>query len=137
MKETKKPIVGSTRTTWFVIAGIAALVLLASTVRTPKHRVPEELLGEWHTSDPNYSDRFFEVTPVSITFTTGGTTGSTGMIKQVTTVLDGNRILYTVQYDLEGVHNEVSFYLETGTPNGDVIRFKNQPHTIWTRIEGT
>lgn len=133
----KEPIASTTRTTWLVIAGIAALVLLAFTVRTPKHRVPEELLGEWHTSDPNYSDRFFEITLVSISFTTGGGTGSTGVIKQVTTVPDGNRILYTVQYDLEGVHNEVSFYLETGTPNGDVIRFKNQQHTIWTRIEGS
>ena len=137
MKETKQPIASATRTTWIVIAGIAALVLLAVTVRTPKHRVPEELLGEWHTSDPNYSDRFFEITPASITFTTGGATGSTGMIKQVTTVPDGNRTLYTVLYELEGARNEVSFYFETGSPDGDLIRFKNQPHTIWTRIEGS
>lgn len=133
----KQPIAATTRTTWLVIAGIAALVLLAFTVRTPKHRVPEELLGEWHTSDPNYSDRFFEITQVSISFTTGGATGSTGVIKQVTTVQDGNRTLYTVVYDLDGTRNEVSLYYETGSAAGDVIRFKNQQHIIWTRIEGS
>jgi len=137
MRATKKPAKSSTRTVWIVLAGIAALVLLAGTMRSAKHRVPEELLGEWHTSDPNYADRFFEITPASITFTTGGTSGSTGLIKQVTTAPDGNRTLYTVQYDLEGAHNVVSFYLELGLANGYVIRFKNQPHTMWTRIEGT
>jgi hypothetical protein len=137
MRAKKKPAASSTRTIWIVLAGIAALILLAATVGSTKHRVPEELLGEWHTSDPNYSDRFFEITPASITFTTGGTTGATGTIKQVTTTPDGNRTLYTVQYDLEGAHNVVSFYFESGPPNGDVIRFKNQQHTMWTRIEGT
>jgi hypothetical protein len=133
----KEPAARTYGTTLLALAGIFALILLVLSLRTPRHAVPEDLLGEWHTSDPNYSDRFFEITPVSISFTTGGATGSTGVIKEIKTVQDDNRTLYTVVYDLEGVRNEVSFYYETGSAEGDVIRFKNQQHTTWTRIEGS
>jgi hypothetical protein len=125
------------RTTLLAVASIFALILLVFLLRTPKHHVPDHLLGEWHTSDPNYSDRFFEITQVSISFTTGGATVSTGVIKEIKVVPEGTRTLYTVVYDLEGTRNEVSFYYETGSAKGDVIRFKNQQNTIWTRNESS
>jgi hypothetical protein len=55
---------------------------------------------------------------VSISFTTGGATVSTGVIKEIKMASEGNRTLYTVVYDLEGARNEVSFYYETASPKG-------------------
>lgn len=135
----KEPVARTYKTTLLAVAGIFVLILLVLTLRTPKHAVPDYLLGEWHTSDPNYSDRFFEITQVSISFTTGGATVSTGVIKEIKTVQEGNRTLYTVVYDLDGTRNEVSFYYETGSAKakGDVIRFKNQQNTVWTKNESS
>lgn len=131
------------RTTWLAVAGIFVLILLVFFSRAPKRDVPDDLLGEWQTSDPYYSDRSFEITPVSISFTTGGGTVSTGVIKEVKSASEGNRTLYTVVYDVDGTRNEVSFYYEMGSPNGPkapsvaIIRLKNQQKTVWTKNESS
>jgi len=143
MKEraAKKP--KTSRATWIVLAVIFSLILLALLWHPPSRDIPDMLLGEWHTSDPNYADRSFEITPVSISFTTGGGTVSTGVIKEFRSAPDGNRTLYTVVYDVDGTRNEVSFYYEMATPDGPrspsiaVIRLKNQQNTMWTRIENS
>ncbi len=100
-----------------------------------KRDVPEKLLGEWHTSDANYADRYFAIRHMSISFTTGGGTASTGSIKEIKEVQEGRRTLYTLVYEMDGARNELSFYYENVDAKLEVIRFKNQQNVIWTKNE--
>jgi len=117
-----------------ILAGAAAtlLIFLAAWIwRAPNKHVPKELVGEWHTTDPNYADRTFELDPVCITFTTGGDTVSVGFIKEVKEVAEGSRILYTISYTVDDTPNEVSFYYDLN--KGKVIWFKNQERVVWRK----
>jgi hypothetical protein len=119
-----------------VFAGVAVaftLLLLGFYWRAPNRSMPEELVGEWHSSDARYSDRKMEIHHSVISFTTGEGTVSSGLIKEIREVPEGPRTLYTVVYDLDGASNELSFYYETGKPSGDVIRFKNQQNLTWIK----
>jgi hypothetical protein len=121
-----------TKTTIWAAAGATLLILLAAWVwRAPRQRVPKELVGEWHTTDPKYADRTFELDNVCITFTTGGGTVSTGFIKEMKQVPEGSRILYTISYTLDDAPNEVSFYYDP--IKGKTIRFKNQEKIVWSK----
>ena len=97
-------------------AGLAAglLILVVMGVRRPPNRlVPVELVGEWHTSDPNYADRVV------------------GFIKTVKQVPEGTRTLYTIFYTVEDEPNEVSFYYDPN--NGKTLWFKNQIKVVWRK----
>jgi hypothetical protein len=93
--------------------------------------VPVELIGEWHTSNAIYSDRSFEIDPVSISFGTGGGTVTTGFIRKVSAVQQGARTLYTISYQTDESVNEVCLYYETA--EGKVIHFRNQESIAWTK----
>lgn len=115
-------------------AGVAAILLicLASWIwGAPHKQVPTELVGEWHTTDPNYADRTFELDPVCISFTTGDGTVSVGFIKTVKEVSEGSRILYTISYTVDDEPTEVSFYYDLN--NGETIWFKNQEKVLWRK----
>ena len=122
-----------------VIGVIVAAIVLAVlfTWKPPNRDVPDALIGEWRTTDAMYADRTLEISPVSISFTTGEGTVSTGTIEKIQKVQDGARTLYTFEYNVDGTRNVVSFYLEPGKPKGSVIRFKNQPKTVWTKDENS
>lgn len=94
-------------------------------------RVPDELIGEWHTSNAIYSDRSFEIDPVSISFGTGGGTVTTGFIRKVSAVQQGARTVYTISYQTDESVNEVCLYYETA--KGKVIHFRNQESIAWTK----
>lgn len=131
----RKP--GSTTRT--VVAAIAALVfaVLVLSWHAPNRKVPEDLLGEWHTSEAHHADRYFEITPVSISFTTGEGTVYIGFIKEIKQTQDGTRTLYTFVYDVDGTRNKLSFYYESETRGGTFICFKNQQDIIWKKSEGS
>ena len=93
--------------------------------------VPDELIGEWHTSNAIYSDRSFEIDPVSISFGTGGGTVTTGFIRKVSVVQQGARTLYTISYQTDESVNKVYFYYETA--NRKVIYFRHQEGIVWTK----
>jgi hypothetical protein len=112
--------------------GTISLITLASWVwRSANTRVPDELIGEWHTSNAIYSDRSFEIDPVSISFGTGGGTVTTGFIRKVSVVQQGARTLYTISYQTDESVNEVCLYYETA--KGKVIHFRNQESIAWTQ----
>jgi hypothetical protein len=119
------------RTIWGGTVAILLFLLAAWIWRTPNNQVPEELIGEWHTTDPNYADRTFELDSVSISFTTGAGTVSTGFIKEVKEVPEGSRILYTISYTLDNAPNEVSFYYDPF--KSKIIQFKNQEKVAWKK----
>lgn len=114
---------------------IVFLALLAAlTWQDPAHkRLPDELVGEWRTTDQVYADRALILDQVCITFTTGESTLSVGFIKDVKQIPDGNRILYTVSYTVDDVPNQVSFYYDAS--NG--LSFKNQAKVVWKKTQGS
>ena len=74
--------------------GAISLITLASWIwRSANTLLPNELIGEWHTSNAIYSDRYFGIGPVSIRFGTGAGTVTTGFIKKVSAVQQGARTL--------------------------------------------
>jgi len=133
MKEQTK---SSTRTIWVAATVAIFLIVLTSWIWRARHRqIPDELVGEWHTTDPNYSDRWFEIDSVCINFGTGRGSVSTGFIKEVKAVPEAGKTLYTISYSVDGTANEVSFYYEPGRDK--VIRFKHQENTIWIKDKGS
>ncbi|MBZ5643557.1 MAG: hypothetical protein LAO19_12420 [Acidobacteriia bacterium] len=112
---------------------IVFLVLLAAlTYQDPTHkRLPDDLVGEWRTTDTLYADRALILDQVCITFTTGESTLSVGFIKDVKQVAEGSRILYTVAYTVDDVPNQVSFYYEASKG----ISFKNQDRILWKKFQ--
>jgi hypothetical protein len=119
------------RMLWGAIAAIALIFLSAWIWRPPNTLVPQELVGEWHTTDPNYADRTLELDPVCITFSTGGDTVSVGFIKEVKEVEEPGRILYTISYTVDDTPNQVSFYYDVS--KGNVIWFRNQQRVLWSK----
>jgi hypothetical protein len=118
------------------VLAIVFSVILAFLYWNYKDRnIPEDLIGEWNTIDPKYSDRYFSIGPTTISFTTGNGTVSTGTITEIKTVREGSSTLYTIGYDLDGTPNALSFYYKTERVTGSAIRFKNQQTTIWTKID--
>jgi len=112
--------------------GTIALIVLASWIWRPADSLaPDALVGEWHTSNADYSDRSFEIAPVSVSFGTGHGTVTTGFIRKVSAVPQGARTLYTISYTSDETVNQVSFYYETA--NGKVIRFTNREDVAWTK----
>ncbi len=77
-------------------AVVLVIYVAARNWHVPSFRVPSDLIGEWHTTDPNYGDRTFEIDPVSISFTTGDGAISVGFIKDLKEISEGSRILYTI-----------------------------------------
>jgi hypothetical protein len=95
------------------------------------HLVPDELVGEWVSSDHRYDDRVFEIDPVSVNFGTPGAKVSVGFVKSVTAEQDGGRTLYTIAYVANNLPSQVSFYYDT--QNGEAIYFKNRQTVYWTK----
>jgi hypothetical protein len=115
-----------------LIAATFLAFLAISTWHAPRKHLPEELLGEWHTSDPSYADRTFELDSVCIVFGTGPGMVSVGFIKDVKEIPEGNHTLYTVSYIVDDLPNEVSFYYD---PNSG-LWFKNQEKIVWRKTRG-
>jgi hypothetical protein len=107
------------------------VILVLFAWQPPNKDVPEQLVGEWHTEDPNYDGRSFEINLVSISFGTGEGKVTTGFINNIKEVREGVRVLYTISYTQDGVASEVSFYYDVA--KGEVIRFKNQQTVVWTK----
>jgi hypothetical protein len=119
------------RITWAAVVVTIFIVLVLLAWQPPNRNVPGQLVGEWHTEDPNYRDRSFEIDLVSISFGTGEGKVTTGFIDNVKEVREGVRVLYTISYTQDDVPTEVSFYYDVA--KGEVIRFKNQESVVWTK----
>ncbi len=118
---------------------LTALVMVAGLFgcQTKKHMtVPEELVGVWKTSAPQYADRFFELREVVIVIDTGQGTISVNFVQEVAEVRAGDQILYTIYYaGQEGTKSEWSFYYDPS--HGRAIRFKNQMQIAWTKVNAS
>lgn len=122
---------------WIVIV---ILILIGASIfvsRTGKHcDIPEDLTGRWTTTEPRYEDRFFEITKETLVYGLGGDKQDVYFISNLERKLVGNQLLYSIGFkNKDGFKFTRSFYYESG--NGGIIRFKNQKHVEWTKINMT
>jgi len=118
---------------WIVIV---ALILIAASIfmfYPEKNKdFPENLIGKWTTAEPRYKDRFLELTKITFTYGLGGDKIDVYFISSMEKNLEGNNILYTINYkSTDGLEFTRSFYYESA--NGGVIKFKNQKNIEWTK----
>jgi len=99
-----------------------------------KPTVPDDLIGVWKTSTPEYEDRFFEIKKDEIIFGTGEGNSDTHRIDNIEMekIPGVESPLYTFHYkNLEGKEYKFSFFYDPKKPGA--IRFKNQDKIVWTR----
>jgi hypothetical protein len=94
-------------------------------------QVPQDLIGEWRTTDPTYADRALVIDQSTINFETGNGKVSVGFIDRIKVSQVDNRTLFTIKYSLNGATNNVSFFYENG--KNKTLRFKNQETVVWTK----
>ena len=81
----------------FSLLVVIAMLLLGCQSRIPS-AVPDELLGVWKTLNPQYSDRSFEITKMSVTFGTGNGQIDSYPIVAVEQVREKEALLYRIVY---------------------------------------
>ena len=112
---------------WILVAAVVlTAVLVAVLVLRPKDNefLPDDLLGRWTTSAPEYTDRFLELSEDNI---------DVNFVSSVVKRVEGGSTLYTIKYrDPKGMDGQVSLYWD---PTEEVIRLKNQKRIIWEKEE--
>lgn len=115
------------------LAALAVFTLLLACGARKFPSVPDELVGVWKTSAPQYADRFFELRKSFIVFGTGEASVSVHFIEYVEEAPAGERTLYTISYLDDGKRYRWSFSYDP--EHGKVIRLKNQTQMVWTKKE--
>jgi len=113
-----------------VLAGLVVLGTMAAFLSPRENDIPSELRGVWKTAEATHSDRFLELSLVSVSFGTGNGTVSTGFIRKVDIIPKGPRMLYTITYRDEVGEQELSFLYD---PGDATLRLKNQDRTVWRK----
>jgi hypothetical protein len=120
---------------WAVILTVFILLafMLSSRQSYDSKTVPDFLIGEWTSENPEYSDRYIELSPKSVTFGTGGTS----FVKY--------QVLGIVQEEIDGVDTIVLHFKDVaGTtfkrrvvvgPSGLTMHFASQPAIIWQKFK--
>lgn len=94
--------------------------------------IPDDLSGLWKTSDPNYTDRYFEIKDDVIIFGTGRETIELHALMDIDAILYGDVILYTISHlNHEGQYYTFSFFYDSA--DDGAIWFKNQKNILWTK----
>jgi hypothetical protein len=114
---------------------ISAIFLgLALLVTRPGHNmyVPDDMIGQWTTSSPKYSDRYFELSKVSVVFGTGGDSIATNFVTQVEERVKNGTTETIIEYkNTKGESGRLCLFWEP-SENGR-IRLKNQEEIVWRR----
>ncbi|HWZ98377.1 MAG TPA: hypothetical protein VN025_11505 [Candidatus Dormibacteraeota bacterium] len=118
---------------YFAALGVLFVFTFWATWKSSVHNdVPKNLLGIWVTSESAHRDRFLEISPVTVTFGTGGATESTGLIQECEEVPDGVRVLYNITYKVDDGEAKLTFSYDRSTKE---LRLKNQQAIIWHKLE--
>ncbi|MCK4785867.1 MAG: hypothetical protein KAV87_19075, partial [Desulfobacteraceae bacterium] len=86
--------------TWiFVAAVVLTAVLVLSVLRSKDNKfLPDDLVGRWTTSAPEYTDRFLELSEVTVIFGTGEDNIDVNFISSVDKRVADGSTLYTIKY---------------------------------------
>jgi hypothetical protein len=113
------------------LLGSLFILILAVVVFSPRRRVaPQELIGVWTTSDPNYRDRFLAIYSGSVSFGTGEGTVTTGFIQNIEEVSGEGEVVYSLTYVSDDGQQKLSLSLERAT---GFLRLQNQPKIVWKK----
>ena len=117
-----------------VWAIIICLIVLSVCQCGKKATVPDELIGVWETTAPDYADHPFEIKTNEVMFGTGEGKFDTYPITKIK--IEKNReeqkTLYIICYkNMDGQEYKFSFYFDPA--NQGKIRFKNQKEMVWTK----
>lgn len=109
------------------------VVLLFGCHASENKKIPDELLGEWITSESRYADCVLKFIDGMIIFRNGPDNQSVNYIVNIKKVFDGQSILYTIFYeDSRGLRYKFPVFF--GFENKrEVLRFRNQKHIAWTK----
>jgi hypothetical protein len=116
---------------WFIIICLAGLTAFQC---RGKVTVPEELIGVWETTSPDYADRPFEIRTKEVIFGTGEDKFNTYPITKMKIEKDlkEQKTLYIICHkNTTGQEYKFSFYYDP--TNQGTIRFKNQKEMVWTK----
>lgn len=120
-----------------ILLGLAVIAVVAG--RLLYHQgfdsktVPTELVGLWTTDDPNYSDRYLELQPDTITFGTGGTSSIRYSIIGVVRQEAGEGEAYEIHFrGVDGAKFSREIVL---ADSGDSLSFRSQSEVAWTRFQ--
>ena len=95
--------------------------------------VPDELIGEWVTTEPRYQDCSFEIQKETIIFNKGTAHTDMNSIEEITKIPEKEKTLYHIYYeDKQGQEYKLSLFFFK-THDGGIICFKNQQNIIWSR----
>jgi hypothetical protein len=97
--------------------------------------IPEELIGKYTTTHPEYEDQFFELGSGLITLAFGDGKYKYYSVKRVEKEIIDDRLLYTILCSNEDEEEEFNFAFFADLENGRVIRFKNKQHVSWEKQE--
>ena len=116
-----------------VAAGVVlATIAIAVQLRPENEVIPDELVGLWTTSQPNYSDQAFRITQTSLTFHTSAEDSTFGTLTWVSSRRVGIARLFSVRYLGPDGEDEFFFYY---VPADKVIRFRDQPESVWVKAQ--
>ena len=135
MRDTKKQ---APRRPWLrwstsLVVLLAAVWLWQNAQRN--YHLPQELAGEWRSSDPRYADRSFELSQGYLSLGMGEGKATTGLIQEVKVSQESGKTLYAITYREDQQVNRMFFYYDSS--HGQTIRFKNQPGIVWSKVPGT
>ena len=105
---------------------------ICSCFRTPAV-IPDELIGKYKTTHPEYEDQFFELESRLITLAFAGRKYKYYSVKRVEKEVVDNRILYTILCANEDKGEEFNFAFFADLESGGIIHFKNKQHVVWER----
>jgi hypothetical protein len=116
---------------WIIIIYLMVLVACQGGGRAA---VPDDLLGVWETTTPDYADHPFEIKTDEVIFGTGEGSFDTYPITKIKIEKDPveQKTLYIICYkNTAGQEYKFSFYYDPA--NQGTIRFKNQKEMVWTK----
>ncbi len=117
-----------------ILAIFITLAVFSANGCGEKAAIPDELIGEWQTSEPKYEGCYFEVTKLTVAFKPKDAEIYSNIITNIkrVEVPDEEFVLYTIFYKDESgkiFQLSINYYPED---NG-AIRFKNQTEIVWIR----
>jgi len=119
---------------WTPVIIIFALLIFLSLDRPhyDSRTVPESLVGQWTCDLPEYSDRYLELTPSTITFGTGGTS----FVKYKILGIDKeqNEDVDTVILSFQDVAGTEFRRAVVVGPSGKTFHFASQPAVVWKQF---
>jgi len=115
----------------WLLGFVVTLVFLLLVFASKRRVVPEELIGDWTTTDAAYQDRFLTIYSGTVSFGTGDGTVSTGFIQKVEqTSSRTGEVIYSLFYKGDDGEQQISLALEPAT---GLLRLKNQPKIVWKK----